>query len=168
MGDSKRKNKKVKQKQMPNPLPRTQWTPSPKISRRSDPDNIMTLRPVWRFTDCDTGLDCGWSFHKKRLGEKFWDVIFPKLREFETMTWSDILLKGKKQNHSIAVDSLNKVAQERLEALQIEAEDVYSLRLGGKLRLYGLLIENVYHILWFDDDHEDNTTCVCRSKKKHT
>ena len=168
MADSKRKRKQVKREQNPNPIPKAQWTPSPTISRRVDPDNIMSLRPVWKFTDCDIGADCGWSFYKERLSEKFWDVIFPKLREFETMTWGDILIKSKKQNHSIAPDKLNKIARERLASLQIEAEDIYSLRLGGKLRLYGLLIGSVYHILWYDDDHGDNETCVCRSQKKRT
>ena len=43
------------------------------------------------------------------------------------------------------VESLNKAARNRLADLQIEAEDICSLRLGGKLRLYGLLIESVYH-----------------------
>ena len=84
------------------------------------------------------------------------------------MTWGEILIKGNKQNHYIDVGSLNKIARDRLADLQIEAEDICSLRLGGKLRLYGLLIGSVYHILWYDDSHGDSDTCVCRSKLKHT
>ncbi len=84
------------------------------------------------------------------------------------MTWSEIIVKANKQNHSIDVDSLNKVAQDKLAKLHIEAESLLSLRLRGTIRLYGFMVGPVYSILWYDDDHGDNNTCVCRSSLKHT
>lgn len=48
----------------------------------------------------------------------------------------EILVKDKKQNHSINVDDLNKVAQDRLAAKYIEAESLISLRITGNHRLY--------------------------------
>lgn len=86
----------------------------------------------------------------------------------EIQTWSEILVKDKKQNHSINVESLNKAAQERLAEKYIEAESLISLRLTGNHRLYGYMTGRVFHILWYDDRHGDNRDCVCRFYLKHT
>ena len=63
-------------------------------------------------------------------------IILPRLKEWEARTWNEILIRSKKENHSIDTKSLNKVAQERLEALMIEAKAVISLRMSGTYRLY--------------------------------
>lgn len=156
MADSKHQKGKIKQG----------GTPKKEIKIGGDPDSIYGLFPSWGFAACD--LEGPWGFCKERLEQEFWMTIFPKLREFETMTWGEILLKGKKQNHSIEVEALNKVARDRLTQLGIEAEAVYSLRLNGTIRLYGFMTGPVYSILWFDNKHGDNSNCVCRSKLKHT
>lgn len=107
-------------------------------------------------------------FCKDRLADDFWDTIFPKLQDFERMTLADIFIDGKKQNHGIDVASLSPLAKKRLDELHIEAESLHSLRLGGKLRLYGILNGAVFSVIWYDDDHGDNSTCVCRSHMRHT
>lgn len=84
------------------------------------------------------------------------------------MTLSDIFVQGKKQNHGIDFDSLSALARNRLDELRIEAEALHSLRLGGTLRLYGILTGSVFSVIWYDDEHGDNPTCVCRSHKRHT
>ena len=83
-------------------------------------------------------------------------------------TWSEILVKDKKQNHSIIVNDLNKSAQDRLASKYIEAESLISLRLTGNHRLYGYMTGRVLNVLWYDDNHGDNNACVCRSYLKHT
>ena len=165
MEDCKEGQKKKKGPHCASSVPQKRF---PNAVRGVDPDSVMQMRPSWNFVDCDTDEACKWAFCESRLGGVIWKTILPKLRDFERMTWSDILIAGKKQNHSIKKDELNKAAQERLSDLRIEAEDVFSLRLGGKLRLYGLLIGPSFHIIWYDDNHGDNETCVCRSKLKHT
>lgn len=42
------------------------------------------------------------------------------------------------------------------------------VRITGKHRLYGFMRGAVFNVLWYDLDHGDNDTCVCRSRKKHT
>lgn len=138
--------------------------PTGGIHTGANPDSIMECHPSWKFVSCDQ--DGAWAFSQARLTETFWTNILPKLREFESMKWSQITIEAKKQHHSIDVDFLNKVARDRLDQLKIEAESLLSLRLGGTLRLYGFMVGSAYNILWYDDDHGDNTTCVCRSKKK--
>ena len=142
--------------------------PSSGIKQGGDPDSIMREHPSWRLASCDTEPSVRWSFHENRLSHEFWITILPKLQDFESMTWSEIFIAAKKQNHGADTAELNKSARDRLAALHIEEEALHSLRLGGQLRIYGFLTGSVYNILWYDDDHGDNSTCVYRSRKKHT
>ncbi len=132
---------------------------SPKAKTRYDPATYNNMRPSWCFRACDEEL---WNFS----AENFMNDILPKLKEFETQTWNEILIRGKKNNHSIDSEKLNKVARERLEKLKVEAASIISLRLSATHRLYGYRIDGVYYILWYDNNHGDNSTCVCRSRKK--
>lgn len=140
--------------------------PEKRVIAREDPDSIYAEHPNWSFSACDGGGN--WSFTKDRLYHRFWDDVLPKLQSFETMTWASILIDGKKQHHSIPISDLNKAARDRLDALQIVPEKLISLRLGSTLRLYGFLSRATFVILWVDDHHGDNETCVCRSYLKHT
>lgn len=77
-------------------------------------------------------------------------------------------MQGKKHHHEINVLQLNKVAIKRLEELQLELEALCSLKISATHRIYGYIVEQTFYILWYDDNHEDNSMCVCRSRKKHT
>lgn len=132
------------------------------------PDDFSDKRISWRFSQCDTDPGCRWSFNPNRFGDAVWDMIIRKLREFEGMTPAEIFVNANYQNHSIDVNGLLDEAGERLASLHIEAESLYSLRLSGTKRLYGILDGAVYSVIWYDDDHGDNDRCVCRSRKKHT
>lgn len=163
-----KKKKAIVQGGIPERKICTGGTPISEIRVGGDPNSYYRYQPVWRFAACDTDKDGAWAFCKARLSDEFWEEIFPKLREFESMTWGDIFITAKKQNHSITPDELNKCAQDRLRGMSIEAEAIHSLRLGGKLRIYGFMTGATYNILWYDNDHGDNETCVCRSRLKHT
>lgn len=77
-------------------------------------------------------------------------------------------MRDKKQNHSLNLNDLNKIAQDRLAEKYIEAESLISLRVTATHRLYGYMTGRVFNILWYDDKHGDNSKCVCRSYLKHT
>lgn len=95
----------------------------------------------------------------------FLSKILPKLKEFERITWREIETithgaKNKTNNHSIEVEKLCKEAQDRLKELKLDdVDEVYSLRLEGKLRVFGLRELNCLRILWIDREHE-----ICPSK----
>src|SRR5574344_1125464 len=86
----------------------------------------------------------------------FIDKIYPKLIEFEKITWDEIRLqshqskgKMKSNNHNVKICDLGKLAIERLKNLKIEDRDeIYSLRLEGKIRIYGFKELNYLDILW--------------------
>lgn len=155
MAGSKRE-KKIKQKSTPK---------GQHIAQGGDPGQYYSQTPAWAFSNADTDM---WAFSQEHTGNLIWTEILPKLQGFETQTWSEILVTHKKQNHSLDLKDLNKAAQDRLATKYIEAESLISLRLSGKQRIYGYMTGRVFNILWYDDDHGDNNTCVCRSHKKHT
>ena len=99
----------------------------------------------------------------------FLTKLYPKLKEYEKLTWDEIEKQqygseGKTKNHPIAKKALIKEAQDRLKELkQDDVDEVYSLRLEGKLRIFGIREDNCLKIIWVDTNHE-----VCESHKKHT
>lgn len=151
-----KKDKKIKQKEIPK---------GRSIAQGGDPEQYYSENPAWTFANADQEM---WAFSQEHIGEQIWTEILPRLKALETQTWSEILLRDKKQNHSLDMNDLNKVAQDRLASKYIEAESLISLRVKGNRRLYGYMIGRVFNVLWYDDDHGDNDRCVCRSHLKHT
>ncbi len=87
--------------------------------------------------------------------------VVKKLGQFESMTWFQIDAAG---SHPIEVYKLIKVARDRLEELKLDDfDELYSLRLTGTQRLWGIRDRNVFRALWWDPEHE-----ICPSPKKHT
>ena len=135
------------------------------IINNNDPNKYYSDNPSQAFSSIDAKM---WTISKKNIGDIIWDEIFPKLKNLETQTWEEILIKGKKLNHSINIKSLNKKAVDRLAEKYIELDSIISLRLTGKHRLYGYIQKSTFYVLWYDDNHGDNNECVCRSNLKHT
>lgn len=151
-----RKNKQIKQRKIPG---------EPSIVQKGNPSQYYSQSPAWIFANADQEM---WAFSKEHIGELIWTEILPRLEALETQSWSEILVKNKKQNHSLNLNDLNKIAQDRLISKFIEAQSLISLRITGNHRLYGYMTGNVFNILWYDDTHGDNKNCVCRSRLKHT
>ena len=133
--------------------------------REENPSQYYSQNPAWTFANSDQDM---WAFSKEHVGEVIWTEIIPRLRALETQTWSEILVRDKQQNHSLDLNDLNRVDQDRLITRYIEAESLISLRVTGTHRLYGYMTGRVFNILWYDDEHGDNSKCVCRSHLKHT
>lgn len=148
--------KKAKQKKVPS---------NRHVVQRKNADQFYSENPSWVFSNID---EESWAFSKEHVGDIIWTEILPKLQAFEQKTWADILVKDKKLNHAISAENLNKIAQKRLIERKIEADSIISLRLNGTHRIYGYMVEKVFNILWYDDDHGNNNRCVCRSYLKHT
>lgn len=150
------KKKKVAQKEIPK---------SNYVGQVENPDSFYDKKPSWNFASCDTEF---WPFNEEHVGASLWSEIIPFFKNLESMRWKEILLDSKKQNHAIDASDLNVKAIKRLAEKYIEHESIYSLRISGTHRLYGYITNSVFHVLWYDTDHGDNDTCVCRSVKKHT
>lgn len=126
----------------------------PKIA--VDPQSFLGKHPVWSFNSLDNGYG-KWGFvHTDDLFGK----VISKLKDYEGMTWSQILSAsgGRSHgtnNHYEDVSELIPEAQRRWKAIHLEEYDrVFSLRLAGVERLYGILEDGIFRIVWFDQTHE--------------
>lgn len=133
---------------------------SPKATRKQeDRNSYLQKNPTWKFQRADKKHE-RWSM---KNCPDFCADILDKLVDYEGQTWSEITIDAKKQNHHISVSYIIKEAQKRLGELKIIEDELFSLRLNGTCRLYGILTDGVFHIIWYDCNHE-----ICPSNKKHT
>ena len=114
---------------------------------------FITETPLWSFGKLDDTYD------KWRINDP---GVLEELKAFEGLTWQAIMSdKGSKKNghgsksHYVECSKLAKEAQKRLRDINLGAEDVlFSLRLGSKKRLYGILRNRWFEIIWYDTRHE--------------
>jgi hypothetical protein len=125
-----------------------------------DPQDYYQKKPAWRISKMEFSAPFGWHI----LDANGIASILEKLANFETMTWKEILLDAKKQNHNVSVDKLIKEAQDRLTEISLDdLDELTSLHLTGKGRVWGIIDQGVMNLLWWDPEHQ-----VCPSHKKHT
>lgn len=124
------------------------------------PGGYDTCRPTWSLEHLD--LDGPFSWRKMDGG--FVPEVHEKLREFERRTWGDSLGKSKHWYHLIPVNDLTSEAKKRLRELELDdQDDVLSIHLRSRERVFAVRCESVAFLLWWDPDHQ-----VCLSQKKHT
>lgn len=129
----------------------------------NDPDKCDHETIVWRFSSAD--LDGCWGW-RSAAGKEWWKEIFPKLCHLETMTWAEINAAsgGKKagnNNHPVQVHKLSDEAKKRLYELgQDDLEELFSLRLTGTKRIYGIRDRRALKLLWYDKYHADKNKAV--------
>lgn len=114
--------------------------------------------PLWAFRVVDLGGPWCWS----ALGSDSLRDVLQRMKEMETMTWHAIT--EQTGSHSIEVTRLSKDARDRLvDIQQDDVDQVYSLRVTGRRRIFGIRDGGVLRILWWDPEHQ-----VCPAPKKHT
>ncbi len=115
------------------------------------------MKPSWQFHKCDKDHpDWGWDLLR---ADEFVDILTKQLCHFETMTWDEILKASGGRNqgnnhHNIEIDKCCKDAQNRLMQLKLDDIDqLFSLRLTGKFRLWGIKEGQVLRFIWIDKEH---------------
>ena len=122
------------------------------------PESFLTKNPVWAFSFMDRDHP-RWSFSDD---DKLYSKILCKLASYEGMTWQAISsTKGSKkdghgsESHFISIDGIIREAQKRLEELhQSDVGELFSLRLNSTERLWGILTDGTFRVLWYDRNHE--------------
>jgi hypothetical protein len=111
------------------------------------------------MTEIDWDGAWGWS---RATGEELIRTIIPRLHELETMTWGEV--EGPTGCHFVEVTGLVPDAQRRLvEIGKDEQARLFSVRITGKIRVWGIRDIAILKVLWWDPEHS-----VCSSPKKHT
>ena len=125
-----------------------------------DPSSAKYSHPSWIVGAMDIEWEeFGWG---KASEHELKNIIQPKLRDFESMTWNDITAPDK--SHNVEKWKLIKEARDRLIKLQLDdIDELYSLRLGGKRRIWGIRAANFLKIIWWDPNH-----LICPSSKRNT
>jgi hypothetical protein len=141
--------------------PKLKCEPHPsKIPKLGYGDDFHKLSPAWRVNLIELVGPFGW--HAMSLTQIL--HVQKKLADFESMTWNQILIGAKYQNHLVEKEKICKDAQARLEAIgQEDVDHLVSLRLTGTERVWGILDRNVVKVLWWDPDHK-----VCPLLKRNT
>lgn len=113
--------------------------------------------PEFKAEQMDLEGPWGWNKFDPLCMQELMQRIF----EAQKITWQEI---GRNGSHPLAVSKLIPLAQKRL--MQIEKDDMdelYSFRISGQKRVWGIQEGKIFWILWWDPKHE-----VCPSLKKHT
>lgn len=111
----------------------------------------------WRFSLVDLEGPYGWA---SATSDHLQDA-HAKLAAFEESSWQQ--LAGRK-HHRIDVAALCATARRRLEEIEHdEVDSLYTLHLNGLQRVWGIVWDDVYYLLWWDPNHT-----VYPVEKKHT
>jgi hypothetical protein len=90
----------------------------------------------------------------------FWNYLFPLLQQIESKKWFELEKEthgryGKSKHHWVDVKDIIKPARSRLTELKMDDHDqIYSLRLTGTQRIWGIRQQSYFRLLWFDFDHK--------------
>ena len=88
----------------------------------------------------------------KKLPRDHLTAVHDRLKNFESMTWQEIFKSN--QNHSVKIDRLATDAKTRLEEMgQSDIEDLVSLRIASRPRIWGILENATLKIIWWDPEH---------------
>ena len=126
----------------------------------TEPRSIMDMQPAWRLSNMRMKSPFGWD----AITRSDMEQVVGHLKGLESMAWSEILVGAKKQNHHCDVDGMCKRARECLEDdWQGGVDELLTMRLSNKKRVWGVLEESIVYLLWWDPEHD-----VYPSLKKNT
>ena len=126
-----------------------------RIRRGGDPETGRT--PVWGLRRMD--MDGAWGWRRVE-SERWWNRILPVLQNFESMTWAELMSgsggrSAGTNNHPVPVGGLSRKARKRLgELRQDDLDELFSLRIAGKERVYGIRDGRTFHLLRYDPNHD--------------
>lgn len=105
-------------------------------------------------------MDMDGDWGRSRVTAQVWgEAILPKLWGFDSMTWGEIMgASGGRaagtNHHPVKVEDLSKAARDRLREIELDdVEELFSLRLDGRKRIYGIRDGRILELLWYDPDH---------------
>ncbi|TFI30120.1 hypothetical protein [Streptomyces sp. 4R-3d] len=133
--------------------------PSADVSakRIGDPSRLLPAadtssdRLCWRFTHVDHGGRWGFA----NVEPELLCEILKKLADCESMTMNEIRNTRKLLVEYRLPGKLCKEALDRLTAMKRDdMTSIHRLDFKGKQRLYGFLEGNVFHVAWWDPEHE--------------
>lgn len=151
------KNHKKPQHYIDVKQPRATATPKEDKVPRAVVTPNDNCQPAFKAEQMD--LDGPWPWNN--LNPHHLKDFLVKVLHSQKLTWHTLRENG---SHLVDVSELIPEAQKRLiEIGQDDLDQLYSLRLTGKKRVWGIKEGNILWLLWWDPLH-----AICPSAKKHT
>jgi hypothetical protein len=104
-----------------------------------------------------------WRISKIQLIEPYgWHVLDAtsvaemkqKLGSLERNTWRDVFVRDARNNHSIRTDQLKcPIARKWMAEYMPDQPLLWTIRVSGKERIWGIISEGAYQIVFWDPDH---------------
>ena len=93
------------------------------------------------------------------MQNNLYENVILKLKDYEGLTWAEINKASGggtygTNSHYEDVEDLCKDARDRINELMIFEDRVFSLRLDGETRLYGIIENGVFYVIWYAPNHE--------------
>lgn len=115
--------------------------------------------PSWTFRRVDekwSWKGCGWC----NANEAELRGLLKRLQGLESMTWMEVRKDG--ESHPVELHRLAKDARDRLQEIKADDNDtLFSLRITGRRRIWGIRDRSTLQILWWDPEHQ-----VCPMKDR--
>lgn len=108
------------------------------------PGKSFCQKISWRFSH----MDCG---GKGKCTFKLLHDFAGYLHQYEQLSRAEI--EGRPHCHPLNPTKLSKVGRERVNAIKLEADTLYQLDFSTPCRLWGFWTENVFNVVWLDQDH---------------
>jgi hypothetical protein len=162
--------------QIPNPRESIDASKTPKTVE--GPGSYYGKFPAWRFSKADMEHE-QWSVLEAREDDVIDDPDSPSgtsltykfspsidrsfldgLMEREKAPWSTWMTQsgGRKagtNSHNIPIHKLEQEAQQRATELNLDTDELFSLRLDGTKRVFGILEgDGILSVVWFDRNHK--------------
>ncbi|WP_432091845.1 hypothetical protein [Streptomyces sp. NRRL F-5630] len=109
-------------------------------------------RICYRFSHLD--IEGPWGL--KSLDHDRLMVLLKDMAKFESQTINELFYTGEWPGKSHDVATLpTRLARERLDEIGLpDMTKIWKLRIGGPGRLWGFLVGNVFHVVWWDPFHQ--------------
>jgi len=126
-------------------------TPEGKKEAVSAPaDSFLDRKASWRLNRLQLVDPYGWH----ELDDAGVRYVQSKLAEFERRTWSEIFVKDKHWNHPVPVTGLKcSQAREWMRRNMPDQTQLWTLRLSGAERIWGVFAEGTYLVIFWDPNH---------------
>lgn len=110
--------------------------------------------PNFRIGKMDKGGDWGWDAFESCHIQEF----LGHLLDSQKLSWNE-LRQGR--SHLVSVANIIPEAKKRLRTLEADdLDELYSWRISGKKRVWGIKENNIFWLLWWDPEHK-----ICPSLK---
>jgi len=110
--------------------------------------------PSWQFAVADWGGPFGWD----NLADGEFKQILEWMKSIESLTWCEILQQSASKNakhHEMPLDRIEKNARDRLDEIsQSDIDCLFSFRISGPKRIWGICDGSVFKVLWWDPGHQ--------------